>query len=122
MKNFGVLPDELPDCGQIGFMVLWETLSAQRDFLAQTTRRQAVFFILARCKISSMRCGENRYDSLDALISSDWHSTSDEHAITGLEADRDERWAAWATDMDIRIDIERIMEKLARSTMTGSST
>ena len=27
--------------------------------------------------------------------------------------DRDERWAAWATDVDIRIDIERIMEKLA---------
>ena len=113
MKNFGIRPYELPDCLQIGFMVLWETLSAQPHFLAQKTRRLAVFFVLARCKISSMRYGESRYDSLDALTTDDWHSTSDEHAITGLEADRDERWAAWATDVDTRIDIERIMRKLA---------
>ena len=122
MKHFGILPHEIPDCLQIGFMVLWETLSAQRDFLAQKTRRQAVFFVLARCKISSMRCGENRYDSLDALISDDWHNTSDEHAITGLEADRDERWAAWATDVDIRIDVEQNMRKLAAKYATRSST
>ena len=113
MKNFGVLPYEFPDCLQIGFMALWETLSAQCDFLAEKTRKQTVFFVLARCKISSMRCGEYRYDSLDALTTDDWHSTSDECAITGLEADRDERWAAWATDIDNRIDIERIMGKLA---------
>ncbi|MBE2271226.1 MAG: hypothetical protein IAE80_23530 [Anaerolinea sp.] len=113
MKNFGIRPHELPDCLQIGFMVLWETLTQQPDFLAQKTRRQAVFFILARCKISSMRYGEGRYDRLDELITDDWHDTADEHAITGLEADHDERWAAWATDVDMRIDIERIMVKLA---------
>lgn len=113
MKNYGFRSHEIPDCLQIGFMVLWEMLSTQRDFLAQKTRRQAVFFVLVRCKISSMRYGEGRYDSLDALTTDDWHSTADEHAISGLETDRDERWAAWATDIDTRIDIEQIMDKLA---------
>jgi DNA-directed RNA polymerase specialized sigma24 family protein len=113
MKNYAIRPHELPDCLQIGFMVLWETLTQQPDFLAQKTRRQAVFFVLARCRISSLRYGEGRYDRLDELISDDWHDTADEHAITGLEANRDERWAAWATDVDLRVDIERIMVKLA---------
>ena len=113
MKGYGLRPHEIPDCLQIGFMVLWGTLTEQPDFLAQKTRRQAVFFVLARCKISSMRYGEGRYDSYEALTTDDWHSTGDEHAITGLEADRDEQWAAWATDIDIRIDVEQIMRKLA---------
>jgi len=113
MKNFGILPYELPDCLQIGFMVLWEMLAQQHDFLADKTRKQTVFFVLARCKISSMRCGEYRYDSLDALISSDWHDTAEEHIIDGLQHLRGERWAGWATEIDMRVDIERIMCKLA---------
>jgi hypothetical protein len=113
MKRFGFRPHEIPDCLQIGFTVLWETLLQQPDFLTQKNRQQAVFFVLARCKISSMRSAARRYDSLDALISDDWHDTADEHAITGLEANRDERWAAWATDVDIRIDVQGIMNKLA---------
>jgi len=48
-------------------MVLWEMLSKQRDFLAEKTRRLAMFFILARCKISTMRYQAEMYDSLDAL-------------------------------------------------------
>ena len=113
MKNFGVLPYELPDCLQIGFMALWETLIQQRDFLAEKTRKQTVFFVLARCKISSMRCGEYRYDSLDALISSDWHNTAEEHIIDGLQHLRGERWAGWATEIDMHVDIEQIICKLA---------
>jgi len=113
MKRYGFLPYEIPDCLQIGFMVLWEMLSAQHDFLAQKTRRQAVFFILARCKISTMRYQEDRYDSLDAMISNDWRNTADEHAIDGMQHRQGERWAGWATEIDLRIDIERIMHKLA---------
>jgi len=113
MKRYGFLPYEIPDCLQIGFMVLWETLSAQRDFLAQKTRRQAVFFILARCKISTMRYQEDRYDSLDAMISNNWRNTADEHTIDGMQHRQGERWAGWATEIDMRIDIERIMHKLA---------
>jgi hypothetical protein len=113
MKNFGILPYQLPDCLQIGFMVLWETLVQQPDFLAGKTRKQTVFFVLARCKISSMRYGEDRYDSLDALISSDWRNTAEEHLIDGLQHLHGERWAGWATEIDMRVDIERVMCKLA---------
>ncbi|MCK6580916.1 MAG: hypothetical protein L6Q98_22725 [Anaerolineae bacterium] len=113
MKNFGVMPDELPDCLQIGFMALWETLVEQRDFLVQKSRKQTVFFILARCKISTIRYQANQYDSLDALISDDWHNTADEHVIDGMQHQRGERWAGWATEIDMRIDIERVMHKLA---------
>ena len=114
MKNYGFMPYEIPDCLQIGFMVLWETLSTQRDFLAQKTRRQAVFFVLARCKISSMRCGEYRYDSLDALIEQLTGTTPPENtSSTGLQHQHGERWAGWATEIDTRVDIEWIMCKLA---------
>src|SRR5690606_38991859 len=100
------------ECLQIGFMVLWETLSTQTDFLLLKTRRQAVFFILARCKISSMRYQAGMYDSLDALISDDWHNTADEQ-IDGFQHRCGERWAGWATEIDMRVDIERIMCRLA---------
>jgi hypothetical protein len=113
MKCNGLCPDEIPECLQIGFMVLWETLTGQHDFLLQRTRRQAVFFILARCKISSMRYQAARCDSLDAMISDDWHNTPDEHAIDGLQQQRGERWAGWATQIDMRVDIERVMCRLA---------
>ena len=113
MKNFGVFEDELPDCLQIGFMALWETLVEQREFLAEKTRKQTVFFILARCKISTIRYQANQYDSLAALTSDDWHNTADEHVIDGMQYQRGERWAGWATEIDMRIDIERVMHKLA---------
>ena len=112
MKRNGFRPHEIPECLQIGFMVLWETLTEQHDFLLQKTRRQAVFFILARCKISSMRYQAGRYDSLDALTSDDWHNTADEQ-IDGLQHQRGERWAGWATEVDMRVDIERVMCLLA---------
>lgn len=117
MKRNGFRPHEIPDSLQNGFMALLETLAAQPAFLATKTRRQAVFFILARSKISSMRDQEGKYDSLDALISDDWHNTADEHLIDGAQYQRGERWAGWATEIDMRVDIERIMHKLANKYM-----
>ncbi len=117
MQNFGIYGDELTECLQIGFVALWETLVAEPDFLAEKTRKQTVFFILARCKISTFRYQANMYDSLDALIGDDRRDTADENTITGLEYDRSERWAAWATEIDMRVDIERIMVKLAEKYM-----
>ncbi|MBW4438510.1 MAG: hypothetical protein KME04_15320 [Pleurocapsa minor GSE-CHR-MK-17-07R] len=112
MKNFSITPDELPDCQQVGFIALLETLTQDHDFLADKSRKQTVFFILARCKISSMRYQANQYDSLDALVSSDWHNTADEQ-IDGMQHQHGERWAGWASQVDMVVDIERIMGKLA---------
>lgn len=94
-------------------MALWEQLTAQPDFLTEKTRRQAVFFILARCKISTIRDQEGRYDRLEPLVAAEWRGNGDEFIITGLEHRRSETWAAWATHVDMRADIERIMHKLA---------
>jgi DNA-directed RNA polymerase specialized sigma24 family protein len=112
LKSYGVLPHQLPDCLQNGFMALWETLSAERDFLAEKTRRQAVFFILARSKISTMQYQAGMYDSLDAMVTDDWHNTADEQ-IDGMQHQRGERSAGFATQVDMRLDIERVMHKLA---------
>jgi hypothetical protein len=113
MKCNGLQSHEWPECLQIGFTALLETLKSQYDFLADKTRQQAVFFILARCKSSSLRAYDRRHESLEAFVSTDWRSSADEHTITGYAHYRDERWGAWATDVDNRIDIERIMHKLA---------
>ena len=113
MKNYSIFDDEIPDCLQYGFMALWETLLEQPDFLAGKSRKQTVFFVLARCKISTIRYHAKQYDSLDALISDDWHNTADEHLIDGMQYQHGERWAGWATEIDMRIDIERVMHKLA---------
>jgi hypothetical protein len=113
MKRNGIPPHHLEECLQIGMTALWEQLAAQPDFLAEKTRRQAVFFTLARCKISSLRYQEGMYDSLDALISADWHNTADEHLINGMQHTQGEHWAGWATQVDMRADIERILHKLA---------
>jgi hypothetical protein len=113
MKRNGLQPHERTECLQIGFTALLETLKSQHNFLADKARQQAVFFILARCKSSSLRAYDRRHESLEAYVATAWRSLVDEHVITGYEHDRDERWAAWATDVDTRIDIERIMHKLA---------
>ena len=113
MKRNGIQPHQLDECLQIGMLALWEQLAEQPDFLTGKTRRQAIFFILARCKISTLRDQEGRYDRLEPLAAAEWHGNGDEYAITGLEHRRSETWAAWATQIDIRADIERIMHKLA---------
>jgi hypothetical protein len=108
----------LPECIQCGFMALWETLVADNDFLAQKSRRQAVFFILARCKISSHRYYDDKIDSLEELLSYDWRNNWDEQTITGFSTvtkwyNSVEHWATWALEVDIRLDVTRIMHKLA---------
>ena len=59
-----------------------------------------------------MRYQAGMYDSLDALTSDDWHNTVDEQ-IDSLQHQHGERWAGWATEIDIRVDIERVMCLLA---------
>lgn len=119
MKGKGIhRTDYLPDCIQHGFMALWLELAENKDFLVQKTRRQAVFFILARCRISSLRYYDDKYDSLEEIVSYDWRNNWDEHTITGISSpsawwNATEQWAPWATDIDIRIDVEQVMRKLA---------
>jgi hypothetical protein len=87
MKSKGIhRTNYLPDCIQHGFMALWLELVENKDFLTDKTRQQTVFFILARCKISTLRYYDDKYDSLEELMSYDWHNTWDEHTITGFSS------------------------------------
>jgi len=119
MKSYGIhRTSHLPDCLQNGFMALWVQLTQDNDFLARKSRQQTVYFVLARCKISSFRRYDDNYDSLEEIVSLDWRANWDEHTITGLSTPKawyrsTERWATWATKTDIRIDVERIMTRLA---------
>lgn len=119
MKSKGIhRTNYLPDALQHGFMALWLELVEDPNFLANRDRRQAVFFVLARCKISSLRYYDEKYDSLEELMSYDWRSNWDEHTITGLTSPTEwmhsaEHWAPWATALDIRLDVEQIICKLA---------
>jgi hypothetical protein len=112
MKGKGIHRiDYLPDCIQHGFMALWLALAENKDFLVQKTRRQAVFFILARCRISSLRYYDDKYESLEEIVSYDWRNNWDEHTITGISSpsawwNAAEQWAPWATNIDIPIDVE----------------
>ena len=119
MKSKGIhRTNHLPDCLQYGFMALWLELVEDNEFLKTKTRQQAVFFVLARCKISSLRYKDNKYDSLEEMLSYDRRQTWDEITITGFTSPSGwwksiEKWAPWATALDIRIDVERIINKLA---------
>jgi hypothetical protein len=115
MTGYGILPHQLPDCIQIGMMALWEQLCIDRTFLQTKTRRQAVFFIMARCKISTLRYHENQCERLEPLVEADWHGNGEEFAILGLEANRDERWAAWATHTDIESILGQFAAKYEHS-------
>jgi hypothetical protein len=85
MKSYGIhRTNHLPDCLQNGFMALWVQLTQDNDFLARKSRQQTVYFVLARCKISSFRRYDDNYDSLEELVSLDWRANWDEHTITGL--------------------------------------
>lgn len=110
-RKYGAFTNEIPDALQRGFMAFWEQLSANPDMLATMSKTQAVSIILNRGGISIERRRKKRYASLEDLATES--SDFEDFALTGLESDRSERWAAWATAADYRIDIECIMTRLA---------
>jgi len=104
-------PHEFPDALQRGFMVVWERLSQNPSLFADADK-------IAVAGIVRSNFGDNyhqrhqRHLSLDALEDQGLDA-ADEWMVTGFEANRTEVWAAWATATDLRIDIERIMGRLA---------
>jgi hypothetical protein len=110
-RKYKAFDNEIPDALQRGFMHFWERLSAEPDMLTTMSKTNAVSIILNRGGINIERRRKMRCDRLE-----DFSTDSldyDDYTLTGLEHDRSERWAAWATAADYRIDIERIMTRLA---------
>ncbi|MBK8030432.1 MAG: hypothetical protein IPK17_13200 [Chloroflexi bacterium] len=111
IRKHGIAFQDFPDALQRGFMVVWERLAKDTQMFAHADK-----YIVAR--IVEANCGTNywrrhdRHLSLDALEGVITEDHPDEWMITGLEANRSEVWAAWATAADMRIDIERIFARL----------
>lgn len=111
LRKYGAYTNEIPDGLQRGFMRFWEDLVANPDMLASMTKHNAVSIVINRACVGTERRRQAKYDRLEKF-SSDTLDYED-YMLSGLENDRTERFAAWATATDYRIDIERIMTRLA---------
>jgi len=109
LKQYRVWPQDLDDCLQNGLMYVWEQLAAERKFLAQSSRLEAALIVCHRSKSTSIRKQNLRYEYLEDFWAKHDFKHPDELAVNGLERFKigGERWATWATLVDIRIDIER---------------
>ena len=102
---------DFPDALQRGFMVVWERLVQYPQMFAHADKYTVARMVEANCGSNYWRRHE-RHFSLDALEGRITEDHPDEWMVTGLEANRSECWAAWATATDMRIDIERIFAQL----------
>ena len=102
---------DFPDALQRGFMVVWERLIQDTRMFAHSDKYSVACIVEANCGANYWRRHE-RHLSLDALEDTITEDHPDEWMVTGLEANRSECWAAWATATDMRIDIERIIVQL----------
>jgi hypothetical protein len=111
IRKRGVAYQDFPDALQRGFMVVWERLAQDTQMFATEGKYAVARIVDANCGTHYWRRHE-RHLSLDALAGAITTDHPDEWMVTGLEANRSEVWAAWATATDLRIDIERIFSRL----------
>jgi len=109
LRQYRVWPQDLDDCLQNGLMYVWEQLAANREFLAKSSRLEAAIIVCHRSKSTSIRKQNLRYEYLEDFWAQHDFKHPEELRISGLEQFKigGERWATWATLMDIHIDIER---------------
>jgi len=59
------------------------TARSQPDFLTEKSLPKAVFFILACCKISTIRDHKGCYDRLEPLVAGEWRGNGDQFRYHG---------------------------------------
>jgi hypothetical protein len=111
IRKHGIAFQDFPDALQRGFMVVWERLVKDTQMFAHADKYAVARIVEANCGTNYWR-RHDRHLSLDALAGIITEDHPDEWMLTGLEANRSEVWAAWATAADMRIDIERIFVPL----------
>ena len=110
MRERGVDYVDIPDALQRGFMVFYEKLIADPDLLDGQTRYAVAFPVSSNCHMNYWQ-RHRRHTSLDGMTANG-ADDPDEWLLTGLEANRTERWASWATATDMRLDVERAFANL----------
>ncbi len=111
IRKHNIAFQDIPDALQRGFMVVWERLVQNSKLFANEDKYTVARIVEANCGANYWRRHE-RHLSLDALEGTITEDHPDEWMITGLEANRSECWAAWATATDMQIDIESILAQL----------
>jgi len=101
---------DIADALQRGFMVFYEQLSADPNMLVGQSKYAVADPVCNNCH-QNYWARHRRHFSFDALDNGNTDHP-DEWLVTGLEAHRSEKWAAWATATDTRMDIEQAMGEL----------
>ncbi len=105
IRKHGIAYQDFPDALQRGFMVVWERLVQDTQMFAHADKYAVVRIVEANCGMNYWR-RHDRHLSLDALAGIITEDHPDEWMVTGLEANRSELWAAWATATDLRITFD----------------
>ena len=117
IKRFGVYGQDIADSVQIGLMRLWLRLVDEPDFLADDTLTRSVWRAIAVCGCTTILSRNRRYHFFSDMEENTGVDT-DEYAVHGFDRrtqiwDAIERWARFATETDIRMDIEQAINAIA---------
>lgn len=109
LRQYRVWAQDVDDCLQNGLMALWEELVAHPAFLESMTKVEAAILICRRSKCSAIKKCGLRYDSIEDIFANSSLKNADERSITGLEREKvsGEPYAAWATLLDLHMDLEQ---------------
>lgn len=117
IKRFGVYGQDIADSVQIGLMRLWLRLVDEPDLLADDTLTRAVWRAIAVCGCTTILSRNRRYHFFSEMEENTGIDT-DEYAVHGFDRrtqiwDAKERWARFATETDILLDITRAINVIA---------
>ena len=109
LRQYRVWAQDLDDCLQNGLMALWQALVADPDYLAMVTKFDTALKICHRSKAACIYRQRLRYDSIEDMLAKSSLKHADERSITGFEREKvsGEPYAAWATLLDLRMDLEQ---------------
>jgi hypothetical protein len=117
-KHFGVYGQDIPDSLQTGLMKLWETLSETPDMLADKGLGDAMWIVIGASNSNWHVRYHRRYMTFTDVVDDNDYDDADEYGISGLTNPSEwwcsnERWAAWASKVDFRLDITEAIHAIA---------
>lgn len=113
MKRYAMHSQDIPDALQRGFMVLWERLVDDPEHLADKELFDTACIVHSNCG-KHYWDRHNRHINFEDMRLGQERDHPDEWLISGLEQGREERWAAWATAIDRRVDLEATLATLCQ--------
>ena len=118
ITRFGVFGQDIPDSVQTGLMKLWLKLTDEPELLACDALTRTVWRAIAVCSCMVIVDKQERYNFF-ADIQANTGMDVDEYGVHGDDSrlqlwDAKERWAGFATRIDVQFDIERAITTIAQ--------